>query len=72
MPLHIAIDARRIRDFGIGTYIRSLVHALAAIDVALRCKEQRRKAGGHLVGGRCQQRSGGLGGRRIRRADRRP
>jgi glycosyltransferase involved in cell wall biosynthesis len=32
MPLHIVIDARRIRDFGIGTYIRSLVHALAAID----------------------------------------
>jgi glycosyltransferase involved in cell wall biosynthesis len=32
MPLHIAIDARRIRDFGIGTYIRSLVHALACID----------------------------------------
>jgi len=32
MPLHIAIDARRIRDFGIGTYIRSLVHALASID----------------------------------------
>ena len=32
MALHIVIDARRIRDFGIGTYIRSLVHALAAID----------------------------------------
>jgi glycosyltransferase involved in cell wall biosynthesis len=32
MPLHVAIDARRIRDFGIGTYIRSLVHALGAID----------------------------------------
>lgn len=32
MPLHIAIDARRIRDFGIGTYIRSLVHALSCID----------------------------------------
>ncbi|MGA7239891.1 MAG: glycosyltransferase family 1 protein [Bryobacteraceae bacterium] len=31
-PLHIAIDVRRIRDFGIGTYIRSLVHALAEID----------------------------------------
>jgi glycosyltransferase involved in cell wall biosynthesis len=31
-PLHIAIDARRIRDFGIGTYIRSLVHALGGID----------------------------------------
>ncbi len=34
MPLHIVIDARRIRDFGIGTYIRSLVHALSAIDHA--------------------------------------
>ena len=33
-PLHIAIDARRIRDFGIGTYIRNLVHALGAIDAA--------------------------------------
>jgi len=32
MPLHIAIDARRIRDFGIGTHIRSLVHALGAVD----------------------------------------
>ena len=32
MALHIAIDARRIRDFGIGTYIRSLVHALGHID----------------------------------------
>jgi glycosyltransferase involved in cell wall biosynthesis len=31
-PLHIVIDARRIRDFGIGTYIRSLVRALSAID----------------------------------------
>src|SRR4051794_25338012 len=30
--LHIAIDARRIRDFGIGTYIRSLVHALGQVD----------------------------------------
>jgi glycosyltransferase involved in cell wall biosynthesis len=29
---HIVIDARRIRDFGIGTYIRSLVHALGTID----------------------------------------
>ena len=32
--MHIVIDARRIRDFGIGTYIRSLVHALGAIDHA--------------------------------------
>jgi glycosyltransferase involved in cell wall biosynthesis len=29
---HIVVDARRIRYFGIGTYIRSLVHALGAID----------------------------------------
>ena len=32
MSSHIVIDARRIRDFGIGTYIRSLVHALGGID----------------------------------------
>ena len=31
-PLHIVIDARRVRDFGIGTHIRSLVAALGAID----------------------------------------
>jgi glycosyltransferase involved in cell wall biosynthesis len=35
-PLHIVIDARRIRDFGIGTYIRSLAQALGAIDTANR------------------------------------
>jgi len=32
MQSHIVIDARRIRDFGIGTYIRSLVWALSGID----------------------------------------
>lgn len=32
MPLHIAIDVRRIRDFGIGTYIRNLTRALSALD----------------------------------------
>ena len=31
-PLHIAIDVRRFRDFGIGTYIRNLTKALAKID----------------------------------------
>jgi len=36
MALHIVIDARRIRDFGIGTYIRGLVHALATIDTTNR------------------------------------
>src|SRR6185437_15773705 len=30
------IDARRIRDFGIGTYIRSLIHALSEIDQSTR------------------------------------
>jgi glycosyltransferase involved in cell wall biosynthesis len=34
--LHIVIDARRIHDFGIGTYIRSLVQALSAIDTTNR------------------------------------
>jgi glycosyltransferase involved in cell wall biosynthesis len=32
MPLHIVMDARRIRDFGIGTYIRGLCQALGKID----------------------------------------
>jgi glycosyltransferase involved in cell wall biosynthesis len=32
MALRIVIDVRRIRDFGIGTYIRNLVHALAGLD----------------------------------------
>jgi len=30
--LKIVIDVRRIRDFGIGTYIRNLIHALAHVD----------------------------------------
>jgi glycosyltransferase involved in cell wall biosynthesis len=32
MALDIVIDGRRVCDFGIGTYIRSLVHALGRID----------------------------------------
>ena len=36
MALDIAIDARRVRDFGIGTYIRSLVHALGRLDTENR------------------------------------
>jgi len=32
MPLRIAIDARHVHDFGVGTYIRNLVHALGEID----------------------------------------
>ena len=31
-PLRIAIDVRRIRDYGIGTYIRNLIKALARRD----------------------------------------
>ncbi len=34
MPLRIVLDARRIADFGIGTYIRNLVRSLAKIDNA--------------------------------------
>jgi len=32
MPLRIVVDVRRVRDFGIGTYIGGLLHAMAAID----------------------------------------
>lgn len=32
MPLQIALDTRRVADFGIGTYIRNLVRALALVD----------------------------------------
>src|SRR5579871_1869235 len=34
MPLRIVADVRRVRDFGIGTYINGLLDALAAIDTA--------------------------------------
>ncbi len=32
MPLRIVLDARHIQNFGVGTYIRNLVRALAGID----------------------------------------
>jgi glycosyltransferase involved in cell wall biosynthesis len=32
MPLRVVLDARHVKDFGIGTYIRNLVSALAKID----------------------------------------
>ncbi|MCG8463090.1 MAG: glycosyltransferase family 4 protein [Holophagales bacterium] len=32
MPYKIAIDARKIRDFGIGTYVRNLIRELGEID----------------------------------------
>ena len=32
MPIRVVIDTRHIRDFGIGTYIRNLVRALARLD----------------------------------------
>lgn len=32
MSSHIVIDVRRSQDFGIGTHIRSLVHALSTVD----------------------------------------
>lgn len=33
MPLRILLDARHVRDFGFGTYIRNLLRGLAAIQV---------------------------------------
>ena len=36
MSYTIGIDARKIQDFGIGTYVRNLVRSLAAIDTANR------------------------------------
>ena len=36
MPLRVVFDARRIRDFGIGTYIRNLLAGLGALDTADR------------------------------------
>jgi len=38
MPLRIALDTRRVADFGIGTYIRNLVRALARVDDHSRYK----------------------------------
>ena len=51
MPLHIAFDARHIRDFGIGTYIRNLLRALGRLDhenrytVAVRHQDEHDLAG---------------------------
>ncbi|HRC87077.1 MAG TPA: glycosyltransferase, partial [Thermoanaerobaculia bacterium] len=36
MPYAIGIDARKLFDFGIGTYIKHLIEALAAIDAENR------------------------------------
>ncbi|HEY7214875.1 MAG TPA: glycosyltransferase family 1 protein [Thermoanaerobaculia bacterium] len=36
MPYTIGIDARKIQDFGIGTYVRNLIRSLAAIDAENR------------------------------------
>ena len=32
MPYNIGLDARKLSDFGIGTYIRNLIHSLSEID----------------------------------------
>jgi glycosyltransferase involved in cell wall biosynthesis len=36
MAFTVVLDARRVRDFGIGSYIRNLVRALAAVDAENR------------------------------------
>jgi glycosyltransferase involved in cell wall biosynthesis len=50
--VRIAIDARKIHDFGIGTYIRNLLRQLARIDgeteYVLLCQERDRQVGGEL------------------------
>ena len=47
MGLRIALDARHIRDFGIGTYIRNLIRGLAQIDdgnrYVLICQQEERE-----------------------------
>ncbi|MCH9647504.1 MAG: glycosyltransferase family 4 protein [Deltaproteobacteria bacterium] len=52
MPYTIGIDARKLQDFGIGTYIRNLVYGLAEIDqennYVLFAGAQRRDALGDL------------------------
>jgi glycosyltransferase involved in cell wall biosynthesis len=54
LPYTIGLDARKILDFGIGTYIRNLVRALAAIDqenrYALLVRPQDREQLGDLPG----------------------
>jgi glycosyltransferase involved in cell wall biosynthesis len=32
MPLHVVFDARHLKDFGIGTYIRNLIQSFAQLD----------------------------------------
>ncbi|MBV8206203.1 MAG: glycosyltransferase family 4 protein [Acidobacteria bacterium] len=32
MPVKVALDIRRVNDFGVGTYIRNIVRGLAAVD----------------------------------------
>jgi glycosyltransferase involved in cell wall biosynthesis len=43
-PMRIAIDARKLRDYGIGTYVRNLLRELARIDAtteySVLCREQ--------------------------------
>ncbi len=34
--MRIAIDVRKIKDFGIGTYLRNLIRHLPALDIAQR------------------------------------
>jgi glycosyltransferase involved in cell wall biosynthesis len=50
--VRIAIDARKLHDFGIGTYIRNLLRHLARIDgeteYVLLCQERDRRMGGDL------------------------
>ncbi|HUQ95209.1 MAG TPA: glycosyltransferase family 1 protein [Bryobacteraceae bacterium] len=51
MPLRIVLDARHIRDFGVGTYIRNLTQALSKLDRENHYTLVTHKADTPLLGG---------------------
>src|SRR5262245_22038476 len=51
MAFTVAIDARHIRDFGVGTYIRNLTHALSKLDSTNQYILIAYKKDGALLGG---------------------
>lgn len=50
-PLRIVMDARHVRDFGVGTYIRNLTQAFAKIDTETRFTLVAHKRDAHFLSG---------------------
>ncbi len=50
-PLRIVMDARHVRDFGVGTYIRNLTQAFAKIDTLNRYTLVTHKSDAHFLAG---------------------